>query len=86
MSEGLNMIHDTLDFFSGKKSPEIKLYGKWIFCCKEKCDEGYKGQCHLRNVIRDYPENNLCYEPEYVPYEKELVDLGVLENTEAYNG
>lgn len=27
MSEGLNMIHDTLDNFSGKKVPELNWHG-----------------------------------------------------------
>ena len=55
MSEGLSMIYDTLDKFSGKQ--------EWELCCKGECAEGYDGICNLRNVKRDYPEDGICYEP-----------------------
>lgn len=63
------------------KKPEVKLYGKWVYCCKEKCDEGFGGRCN--RVSREYPENGLCHDPVFIEYDKERESLGVFEMAEA---
>jgi hypothetical protein len=41
MSEGLNMIYDTLDFFSGKKDAEkqMEVYQETLEAMRENGDE-----------------------------------------------
>ena len=60
----------------------IKIYSKWVYCCKEKCGESEDGKCNLRGEKKEFPSDNMCYFPNFYPYSDKLAELVVFETTE----
>jgi hypothetical protein len=59
---------------------------KWVKCPREKCPEGYTGQCtrgHFDPDLReDFPADGMCLYPDYMEYDKEVDEMGVYEDGE----
>jgi hypothetical protein len=70
-----------------KADSEIIIYAKQLKCTKQRCGEGYTGQCTrgyygFNEDKQDFPVDGMCLYPDYVDYDKEEDEMGVYEDAE----